>query len=600
MAMPGASLSKRRQRGVAMIMYSLLILTLILPIMGIAVDLTMLYTVQARLSAAVDGAALGAGRLLGTSTGSSAGSTQLMAGEFLIANFPTSYWGVPALSVTTDASNTTPNSYYVLMTNPGPGAYQIDVKANARVPLIFARIFNVANATVTSTATATRRSTRIIYVVDRSGSLSAAWNSIRDTAIYYAAQASPGVDEMGLVVFGYTAVPAYPNYSKPYPGYVINTATGLPAGVNVPSTGGPDTSFVNLLTDPARTGKTGCTDMLCMLYQTVNGGSTAMSEALDVAYLELQKAHLRDLIADGADSRMNGIVFFSDGVPNQVAVYVNQTGGNPGNWLRLKCSGGQTATCSQCPYNPATKWGVGGDYRYIGGIGPPSTPSDTTLAGAYQLSTMDSASTVNWVKHTGGTSAKTSSMWDSTNCTYMNATGSKTVTISGHNVTFTPFYDLYRIPTTDFYGTPTDPYNSLDPGYKYSNQIPLSKGNYNPTRQTPSLAVSDPYQWGVAAWNVTDNIGYRMRIDYNQPARGDGSDPNDSNHHMRIQINTIGYVPSGGCDEPLLRRLANDPTSTSFVNDGTQQVGKYYRATDVAGVASAMNAIMSSLLRLSE
>ena len=56
----------RRSRGTALILYTVLLPTLLL-FVGLAIDLSILYVVQTRLSSAVDGAALGAGRLLGTS-----------------------------------------------------------------------------------------------------------------------------------------------------------------------------------------------------------------------------------------------------------------------------------------------------------------------------------------------------------------------------------------------------------------------------------------------------------------------------------------------------------------------------------------------------
>ena len=81
----GAQANERR--GAALILYTVLLPTILL-FCGLAIDLSVLYVVQTRLSSAVDGAALGAGRLLGTS----ANSTEI-AGEFLKANFPVGFWG---------------------------------------------------------------------------------------------------------------------------------------------------------------------------------------------------------------------------------------------------------------------------------------------------------------------------------------------------------------------------------------------------------------------------------------------------------------------------------------------------------------------------
>src|ERR1022692_1462085 len=56
----------RRKRGSTLVLFTLMLPTLLIPLMGLGIDATMLYIVQAKLSAATDGAALGAGRLLGT------------------------------------------------------------------------------------------------------------------------------------------------------------------------------------------------------------------------------------------------------------------------------------------------------------------------------------------------------------------------------------------------------------------------------------------------------------------------------------------------------------------------------------------------------
>src|SRR2546422_942109 len=91
------------RRGSTLIFLTVALPFMIIPLVGLAVDATMLYIVQAKLAVAVDGAALGAGRLLGTP----ANPTEI-AGEFLKANFPDHYWGAynlkPDISITTSFS----------------------------------------------------------------------------------------------------------------------------------------------------------------------------------------------------------------------------------------------------------------------------------------------------------------------------------------------------------------------------------------------------------------------------------------------------------------------------------------------------------------
>ena len=484
--MPLASRSRRRQSGVAMIWYSLMLCTLMLPIMGIAVDLTILYTVQARLSAAVDGAALGAGRLLGTSTGSASGPTEKMAGEFFLANFPAGYWSTPALTSAGESlNNSSPNTYGIVMTSPAPGSFQINVTANVQVPLIFARIFSVSSAAVGTSATATRRSSRIIYVLDRSGSMSAMWSSLATNAIYYAGFASPGVDELGLVLFGTTGVVAYPAYAKPYVGYTSTTLGGGPLS----ATGGPDINFINTTTDPKRDGSSGCADMLCMIYEAVSGGSTGMSEGLDLAYLELQKAHLRDLAADGADARMNTVMFFTDGVPNQITAYANDpnavnTVNGTATWYLPACtttwsshvncktawnSVSPTYYCAGCTNcTKATTFSGGGDNRMVFLAGPSGDAGDGTLVGPYQLADVDANNpTVNWVKEANNTNGETETNYNTASAlSQSTANQCQAQAVTGGNGT--PWNALVQIPKYDYYGTLTYP--------RLASQVPHNSG----------------------------------------------------------------------------------------------------------------------------
>ena len=58
--------SKNRRRGATIVLLMAMLPLLLIPLVGLAVDGCRLYIVQSKLSAAVDGAVLGAGRLLGT------------------------------------------------------------------------------------------------------------------------------------------------------------------------------------------------------------------------------------------------------------------------------------------------------------------------------------------------------------------------------------------------------------------------------------------------------------------------------------------------------------------------------------------------------
>jgi hypothetical protein len=580
------SRSRLRQRGTALWLYSLLLMTVIIPMVGLAIDLTLLYTVQAKLVTAVDGAVLGAGRLIGTTA-----NPPEIAGEFLRASFPAGYWSTPPLTLTSDMTNSTPNTYNVVYDNPAPppGSHIIDVRATVQVPLLFMRVLGYNTAKVSASAEATRRSSRIVLVLDRSGSIAGStWSTLQSAAIGFASKFTPGVDQLGLVVFGTTGVVAYPNYSKPY-------------NFSVTSDGGPDHNFIDTATDPNKDGSH-CCDMLYMMKQATTGGATGMAEGLDLAYLELQKAHMRDMAA-GTDDRLNTIVFFTDGIANQVPIYAN----NPAytGWMKPACSGRQTLSCSMCTYNPATVFSGNNDNRMIFMVGPPQDTNSPSLYGLFQNGEIDKGSTLTWVqeKNSGSydmnstttTSGAQESIQNTTsisNCTNIDPTQTK----SGQywngtkyvSYTFPAFFDMNRIPAVDAYGTSTEPrpgsQDSAAPGYKNSTAPGFTYKTWDNTQ------VRSAYYWGVAAWTTTDNIGYLMRTDANYSKRAGDTKP------MTIQIYTVGYKPSGGVDDGLLLRLANDPLAAGY--DPHQPAGHYYQAYKNADISSALDDIASSLLRL--
>src|SRR6476646_2559514 len=133
--MSAAFRHRNRQRGNVMVFLAMMLPLVILPLVGLAIDGTVCYLVQAKLSAAVDGASLGAGRLLGTNA-----DPVEIAGEFLNANFRTGvngFWGANTLVKT-------------ITYTPGT-TKTIFVDANVRVPLLFLRIIGKNYAIVSAT-----------------------------------------------------------------------------------------------------------------------------------------------------------------------------------------------------------------------------------------------------------------------------------------------------------------------------------------------------------------------------------------------------------------------------------------------------------------
>src|SRR5580704_18836597 len=88
--------ARRRQRGFILTLYPLMMLFIIMPIVGLAIDAGILYMIKGKLQMAVDGAALGAARNLSANV--SIGSQEATAGAAGIANyhanFPNNWMGI--------------------------------------------------------------------------------------------------------------------------------------------------------------------------------------------------------------------------------------------------------------------------------------------------------------------------------------------------------------------------------------------------------------------------------------------------------------------------------------------------------------------------
>lgn len=432
-------LRRNGRRGSAMMMVATMLPFVLLPVVGLAIDGTILFIVQAKLSSAVDGAALGAGRLLGTTA-----NTTEIATEFLHANFPDGFWG---------SVNLQPNISY----NTTFSTHTITVSATVQTPLYFMRIFGQPRSTVAASAVATRRDTRVEMVLDRSASMSGNIGDLKTAAATFTNKFSPGVDQLGLVMFGGSALVAYP------------TTKTL-------SSTGPTVHF-------ADTPPVGGDNMLTMISAMQAGSDTGTAEALYLAWQELKKA----ASLDSDPTKLNAIVLFTDGIPNGFTAYVNDPGGTS-----LKSS-------STCTYKTATTnistqirgWiattGGGSGMNFFSpssssGIGVfiPAT-LDTTYSAKYYAQRPDVA---DWGPPTTSLRVIPKS---STGCSHLNSTD---------------LGDLSQIPPFDMYGTSTT-------SAAYTQSL-LYQTFHTPYR---AYQPTNGYQMGLASWAAVDNVAQRILSD---------------------------------------------------------------------------------------
>ena len=249
----------RSSKGQAIVLVAVTLLVL-LGFAGLAVDIGMAYGVQAKLNAAVDAAAIAAGRAI--SRGTEAAKTQ--AKDYFYANFPT---GV--LGSTVSAPNTAPQQRR-------DGSWDIEVSATASVPTNFAKLIGWPVLTVRASATSTVRSLDLVLVLDSSPSLShpsETLDQLKIAANDFLSRFDQVNDRIGLVHFSSCAV----------------------SDVTITETRGFNLTAINAAIDGITL-----------------GGSTATVEGLRKAKAQL------DNVSTGSRNSLRVIVFFSDGAPNCV------------------------------------------------------------------------------------------------------------------------------------------------------------------------------------------------------------------------------------------------------------------------------------------
>ncbi len=249
------------ERGVALI-YMAVALTTFLVSTGLAVDTGRAYVVKAQLSKAVDGAALGAARMLNS------GDPRDEATRIFNANFPLGYLGTSE-----EADPTADPGFFKLETIAASGVNVVTVTASAKLPTTFMKLANFNDLTVTSSGEATRRMVDLSLVLDVSSSIGWRWPAVRDAARTFVNAFDAANDRIALVTYG-------------------NGARVLDA---MPAAHGFDK--VGVMAD---------------IPNALPGGSTAMVEGLYRGWDELRA------VAGGQQSGLRVIVLFTDGASNSV------------------------------------------------------------------------------------------------------------------------------------------------------------------------------------------------------------------------------------------------------------------------------------------
>jgi len=243
---------------------SAVILVMAVPMIGLAIDGTLLYIVKSRLQGAVDGAALAAARALARGSNSAAqiNSAKAAAVAYVKVNYPDSYFFSHPVVIDT----ATDVSVDLSVANQR----RVSVTAHVTVPVLFLRLglLNFDSTVVNANAQTVRRDVNIALVVDRSNSLNltGSCGAVKQAAINF-------VNKFALVTFA------------------SSTNADFPIANNFKTAGTPVTT---------------------MLSNIVCAGSTSSAMGLWQGYDQL--------VSLNQAGALNIILFFTDGKPTGVAV----------------------------------------------------------------------------------------------------------------------------------------------------------------------------------------------------------------------------------------------------------------------------------------
>lgn len=251
---------RRGRRGFVLVTAAAMVLLVLLPAIGMAIDAGIMYLVQLRLSAASDAASLAGARALARGIDDSAqrANAEATAVTYFHANFPSGYLASTNAQVSS------------LAATDSTSMRSITTTSSVDLPFTFMRALGLHQTTLRTSSKATRRDVNIMIVMDRSGSLqnSGACAPLKAAAVNFVEKFAEGRDNLGLVTFATSSrvdVPLTMTFKTP----VANT--------------------LNALT---------CT------------GATNASQALWESYVELA-----GMAQAGA---LNVILFFTDGRPTAV------------------------------------------------------------------------------------------------------------------------------------------------------------------------------------------------------------------------------------------------------------------------------------------
>jgi Flp pilus assembly protein TadG len=565
--------SKNREKGASLFVAIAALVWIILPMLGLFIDLGILYSAKARLQSAVDGAALAAARALNLGQDTSAQSTSAKqnAVNWFYANFPPGNW---------NTSGTLMNTGTVTVANSPNQANlrQVTVTASTNVPAWFMRWLGFGSTALTVTGQASRRDVVSMLVLDRSGSMCSingvlqsqpcgegdgtACDAMITAAKIFTGAFAAGRDQIGMVTF------SDGSYLDLKPETDFQTKLGYT------NASGNANGFID--------------NIQC-------GGGTGTAQAVSLAYNELYK-----LAEPGA---MNFIMLETDGLPNTLVYNYYSSPGttatlglNSGSGCKdvngkTIAQGGWTTSASVPSWSPGISMNTGGTGYMAdipaGAIGAFYTadPAQKAQDGPYSIVLFNPSQT--------GDSSYPNSIY--VPITPASAAGAGCV-FSNPGDQETNYSDFHWLPSQDVFGNQVAPANEYQSLTLTGNENVLN----GPTNGGGFYQSNDWTATHAAALNATDNSAYNARANATLPA----------------YLFVIGLGGNAGTppDPILLQRMANDPNGDQFNNPAvypacsseptcisyaSQPQGQFIYSPSPSQLAQAFLQIASQVLRLS-
>jgi len=597
-SMPIRRQSWNTRRGVAILLAAVMLL-FTLPIVGLAIDAGILFLVRARLSSAVDSAALAAGRALnlGDDVAAAQASAIASAQRFFDANFPPGHLGTSPTERNISAQFTLQRDSH----NNPTGVLLVSITASVRAPTYFMKMLNQNGAVVAATGAATRRNLVMLLVLDKSASMGTRVTTGIPTSLPANASSCDAMvqaagnfidyfspyDSVGLVTFNATA---YLDYA-------------------------PSTNFKNA-------GSSGIKSKIGAITCSSNTNTTA---ALELAYRQIQTV--------GQRLATNVIVLFSDGVPNAVTanfpvrtqiddrigpvktysslpsddrlkIRDARTPGSPPMWLKDstvpsgnydRCLASDASAANKICYKmplPSLSSPTGTVYGVITQVSDFAWQGGSR-AGLFKALTTDTLGTFPSGFSTSGSSMTSQSIAYIPN---VDAFGNST---SGPKDDWLFQVNYQCAPAST--PIPAGGSRCKNLGDHWSNYPTYSVGSNRFTSGPYSgyFRPDHPNAIGVVSMNSALNEAYKIRSDTTYSVtidtiylQGSGSDPVDRDF-MPVLSNTE-EIP------PLVFEPPGTPSKPNPYYQSNQQKGLHLATTDTRQLSNLFATIASSLLRLSQ